>query len=261
MYDIKDYHRYTTLMRNGFYDKLFFIDKIFGQWKTFLDFGCADGFLTKMIAEIFPDKQIIGYDKSPEMIARAIGSGSMPANVTFTTSLPTSGIDIIYFCSVLHEITDEMEREELEDHILDKLTPKYMIIRDMCFSFKNSIYTTGKEKLISNISEYLSFINKKGELERFENIYGSIKTDRSFAQFLLKYSYIESPNWDRELNEDYFNSGSLIHRTSFRSGSRLTYIHDYNIPYLEQKWEDDFRFIAPSTFFTTHTQRIYKYEY
>ena len=113
MYDIKDYHRYTTLMRNGFYDKLFFIDKIFGQWKTFLDFGCADGFLTKMIAEIFPDKQIIGYDKSPEMIARAIGSGSMPGNVTFTTSLPTSGIDIIYFCSVLHEITDEKERQEL----------------------------------------------------------------------------------------------------------------------------------------------------
>lgn len=26
MYEIKDYHRYTELMKNGFYNKLFFVD-------------------------------------------------------------------------------------------------------------------------------------------------------------------------------------------------------------------------------------------
>lgn len=258
MYDIKDYHRYTTLMRNGFYDKLFFIDKLFGEWKTFLDVGCADGFLTKMIAEIFPDKQIIGYDKSPEMIARAIGSGSMPGNVTFTTSLPTTGIDIAYFCSVLHEITDRESRLEMLGWVKIHMKLKYLIIRDMQYHPDNDLLYGHNP--YTRIVEYLKSINKIGELERFESIYGNIQAMQSLAHFLLKYPYIESPNWDRELNEDYFNIISLINYGEFVSGSRLVYCHYYNIPYLEHKWNNDFNFVGASHFFTTHVQKIYKYD-
>ena len=261
MYDIKDYHRYTTLMRNGFYDKLFFIDKIFGEWKTFLDVGCADGFLTKMIAEIFPDKHIIGYDKNPEMISRAVSAGTMPANVSFTTTLPTGGIDIAYFCSVLHEMIDIESRKEMISHVRGHMKLKYLIIRDMQYNYKNNILFSNRTNINKAIVEYLRSINKLGELERFESIYGNISIGMDLlAQFLLKYPYIESPNWDRELNEDYFNNLSLIQSSGFTVGSRLVYFHYYNVPYLEYKWENDFKFIGASHFFTTHAQKIYKYD-
>jgi hypothetical protein len=41
------------------------------DWDSFLDYGCADGFLTRMIGEAFPEKEIYGYDADPAMIVKA----------------------------------------------------------------------------------------------------------------------------------------------------------------------------------------------
>lgn len=57
---------YNDNMRKSLLDKAYFLS--FVDSDTFIDFGCADGSLLKYIHEMFPDKKLIGYDISPEML-------------------------------------------------------------------------------------------------------------------------------------------------------------------------------------------------
>lgn len=57
---------YNDNMRKSLLDKAYFLS--FVDSDTFIDFGCADGSLLKHIHEMFPDKKLIGYDISPEML-------------------------------------------------------------------------------------------------------------------------------------------------------------------------------------------------
>lgn len=252
---IKDYNRYTTLMRNGFYDKLFFVDKLFGEWSSFLDYGCADGFLTKLIAEIFPDKNVYGYEAS-EIYRDNYSIGSLPDNVHFSERVRQT--DVILLSSVLHEILHYGKIDEIAKfwYFVFNSGYKYIIIRDMiCMENANS-WLSVTDALVSKVTKWCSSNGFYGELLRFEEVYGDIAQPKAMLQFLLKYMYISSPNWNRELQEDYLhlNYSSLMKKIP--PFYTVDYSEVYTLPYLQHKWAEDFGAV-PS--FKTHIKMILKF--
>jgi len=251
--EIKDYHRYTTLMRNGFYDKLFFADKLFGGWKTMLDYGCADGFLTKIIAETFPDKTIYGFDDNTNMSAM-MSTGSNPANAYFT-GIPVK-TDVLLLSSVIHEVYNYKKPpvQDFWDYVF-RSGFKYIVIRDMIWRAKDE-YPNIMVKAQSNIIRWCEENSSLGELHRYESMYGSLSMVKSLVHFLLKYLYMSSPNWNRELKEDYLKFNYIDLLEIIPSEYRVIYQENYKLPYLEYKWEQDFGITNIRS--DTHTKIILK---
>lgn len=241
MEQIKDYDRYVQLMRNGFYDKMFFVDKIFGEWQTMLDYGCADGFLTKLIAEVFPTKTIIGYDSDKHMINGNYSIGPLPANVIFST-IPTKA-DVLLLSSVIHEIYSYEFKEGVDkfwDFVFNSGFKK-IIIRDMIYD-DNTFPGISTEETASRVRTWCHQNKCLGELQNFEEIYGNIKRGgRSLVHFMLKYMYITSPNWKREISEDYL-SCSIRQLKNLIPKDKYWIVHteSYSVPYLRHKWKQDF---------------------
>lgn len=97
---------YNDNMRKSLLDKAYFLS--FVDSDTFIDFGCADGSLLKHIHEMFPDKKLIGYDISPEMlqIAEKNLEGcnvSLYNNFENVISLKLDNATLI-LSSVIHEV-------------------------------------------------------------------------------------------------------------------------------------------------------------
>lgn len=66
MSEIANLKVYNDNMRKSLLDKAYFLS--FVDSDIFVDFGCADGSLLKHIHEMFPDKTLIGYDISADML-------------------------------------------------------------------------------------------------------------------------------------------------------------------------------------------------
>lgn len=261
METINDYNRYTQLMRKGFYDKLFFIDKIFDPWESLLDFGCADGFQTKMLAGIFPEKRIVGYDSDEDMINRALFTGSYLGNVRFTSNPEEcSSGDVIYLSSLVHEIYSYNRTEAVEAFWKNVFsdTRKFVIIRDMGYSYNDNTYKSQKNHDIADITKTWCKRNLMlGDLQRFEEHFGGINTGylKPLLHFLLKYPYINSPNWMREVHEDYLPIAieTLIKKAP--EGWAVDYKEQYTLPFLKYKWRKE---LGIDVDFKTHVKLIFR---
>ncbi len=262
MFKISDYNRYIDLMKNGFYDKLFFIDKLFGDWETLVDFGCADGFSTKILATIFPTKKIIGYDSDKKMINIARNTGQLPSNVSFTSNKDVIRTgDILFLCSVMHEVHAYQTIKEVEEFYKWVFSDnwKYVIIRDMigAYNHSNSITTVQEKK----VREYCERMGINGELERFENQWGSISRTECLIHWMMKYLYVDSPNWNRELFENYtgVNVHSLSHAGYLPVNWEIEYKELYILPFLKHKWVEDFDITGETPMpINTHGKFIFK---
>lgn len=237
MEQISDYYRYTQLMRNGFYDKLFFIDKIYDEWNTLLDYGCADGFQTKILANIFPDKQIIGYDYDKDMINRALYTGAMPGNVRFTDNLSeTSTGDIFFGSSIVHEVYSYAKsKDDITRFWNDVFHPdrKFVVIRDMSVDISTPYLMN--LSTVMKVKKWVEDHHFNGELAMFEERFGPINEARNFAHFILKWPYLSSPNWHREVHENYspISSGEIIKLAP--EDWKVDYQETYTLPFL--KWK------------------------
>lgn len=255
MEQIKDHAKYTELLRNGCLDKLFFVDKIF-NWKTMVDFGCGDGYFTKMIAEIFPEKRIMGYDSDPEMIQVARHTGAMPGNVVFTNQFPPEGMNVLNLTSVVHEIEHYSTEEEKERfwYYVFNAGFKYIIIRDMMWEQETP--RTGVSSFSDGVVTWCRENGKTGELKRFEEMFGSIREYKNLVHFCLKYLYIDSPNWNREIAENYLSmpyADMLRKVIIYGSKYEFDYINKYTLPFLRERWRQDF---GSALLVRTHVQII-----
>jgi hypothetical protein len=79
---------------------------------------------------------------------------------------------------------------------------------------------------------------------------------KSLVHFLLKYLYMSSPNWNRELKEDYLKFNYIDLLEIIPSEYRVIYQENYKLPYLEYKWEQDFGITNIRS--DTHTKIILK---
>lgn len=261
MENINDYHRYTQLMRNGFYDKLFFIDKLFHPWHNFVDYGCADGHLTKMIAQIFPDKTIAGYDQDESMINLARYSGSLPENVAFLSrpELLTQ-TQVIFLSSVIHEV---YSYSKTPDNISDfwemvfNKKRRYVIVRDMMTTTTNLLNADRKFMTYAwaRIEEYCNQNNCIGELKRFEERFATASVHpKLLIHFLLKMPYISSPNWNREIHENYLPLSMGEIQSMMPTGWTVEYEEAYKLPYLDHWWKQNLQIDLP---YTTHGKIIF----
>lgn len=242
MEQIADYSHYTRLMRNGFYDKLWFVDKIFGDWHTLVDYGCADGFFTKLLGSIYPDKQIIGYDSDPKMVETAQYTGQKMANVTFTNTPPKG--DLLVLSSVLHELYSYGTEEEIKGfwQYVYGTGFKFIVIRDMCELLQPPLPESTLKRCAKKVTDWAYKNHLLGEIYRFEELFGPIAaSSKNLTHFLLKYLYINSPNWNREIAEDYMSVHILDIINAKPADYEFTHREGYNLPYLRMKWLQDFQ--------------------
>lgn len=256
MEQINNYYRYTQLMRNGFYDKLFFIDKLFRKWGSMVDYGCADGFLTKLIADIFPEKQLIGYDRDERMINYARFTGSMPNNVQFTSNRKLiREAHGIYLSSVIHEVYS-YSHAHVNEFWDDVFSPerKFVVIRDMILPKFEPL--TNFDEMVNAILTYVSKINAVGELKRFGEHFNwnGMESSIQAIHFLLKMPYIYSPNWNRELFENYIPISDYDFQVGvIPIGWEIFYEEHYTLPYLKFWWKENLGIDVP---YDTHSKYI-----
>lgn len=240
---LNDYHYYTDLMRNGFYDKLFFVDKIFHPWKSMLDFGAADGFTTKLIGKIFPDKHITGYDEDEKMIETAQYSGEGLANVEFTNSLDLcQDQEMIYLSSVIHEVYHYKTQDEIDQFwdLVFSENRKGVIIRDMVFNEKFG-HAPVPQEILERVVEHAKQNQILHILEEFCNIFGNTLDDpKTMTHWLLKYSYMTGPNYSRELHENYLSFFVSELERRIPKDFKLMFLTVTQLAYLTNQWEKDF---------------------
>jgi trans-aconitate 2-methyltransferase len=79
--------------------------------RTVVDLGCGPGNLTRLLAERWPDARITGIDSSPEMIAKAIetGSGVAFAVGDVRTWGPEEAVDVLVSNATLQWIPGHLD--------------------------------------------------------------------------------------------------------------------------------------------------------
>ena len=215
--------------------------------KTVLDVGCADGTLTIALAEMYPNINFVGIDLSREFIDIAKEKATGKNNVKFENiylrerlNIPER-FDVVLFCSVLHEFFSYGEGISTVVKALadahEILNPKgTLIIRDMILFD----YMSQSDLWLSKIEDKV-----KGKVEMrdlitdFENNFGDVGSIKQLNHFLLKYMYED--NWQREVKENYVPvTFEKYDRILKLLGMKDQYRESYTIPYLENKWREDF---------------------
>ena len=253
---------YTTEMKKSIWDKAFFMDKIMGT-KTLVDFGCADGAMIRMLAEMFPEMNFIGYDINKDLIEIAKAKATTD-NVSFYNGDQLAQLlrDVrdncdpdelcLNFSSVLHEVFSSTGGLNVIRGMIDNWNPKYITVRDMYFNVDS--YLELDHETFIKVWENTDHEKYK----EFEQKFGDIRGWKNVIHFLMKYQWKDN-GWDDELKEDYFS----LNLSDFQSFINL-FVHDedkyrttfkayYQLPYLTQLWKN--LFFHPEIH--THTQQIF----
>ncbi|MBG6180981.1 trans-aconitate 2-methyltransferase [Arthrobacter sp. CAN_A1] len=82
--------------------------------RVVVDLGCGPGDLTRLLADRWPEAQVLGLDSSPEMVDRANDSPDLPANLRFEVGdvrdwLPASDVDVVTTNAVLQWVPGQAE--------------------------------------------------------------------------------------------------------------------------------------------------------
>lgn len=231
MCGIKNISIYNSKMSEAIKDKIEFIRRVnWNKVDVVLDFGCADGTLSRKIA-LTTGKPVVGYDQSDEMIGLA-NKRNKSAMTDFGNNLSDiceslrNKRVLVLMSSVLHEIYSYSYTWQIDNmwNTLKKLNIEYFVIRDMYFRSKHSNVTSDSDY------EKVKALSDKKMLDDFEAKQGSIKELDNMVQFLLKRNYKE--NWEREVKENYFACKS--DDSSFKRWFELDILHseEFNVPFI-----------------------------
>lgn len=200
--DISNYEGYLQRMTRGLYDKLFFIDKVGNQINTILDVGCADGYLTQVMASVF-NCRVIGYDLDAEMIATASAKYAEDTRLEFVSRFEdVPEISLVYASSLIHEVYSYGSPEDVQRFWQEIFArkPEYVVIRDMIGS--ETMDRDADKDDVRKVLRWAREHHMERYLNDFEQKNGSIRNQKNLVHFLLKHSYTD--NWEREVRENYF---------------------------------------------------------
>lgn len=232
---IADFETYNARMGKGLIDKLFFVDKIDPDFV--LDFGCADGSLLKVLRTWYPNAKLVGYDIDPKMVELA--NKERDENLNFTSdweqvssylSSFKEKTSAILLSSIVHEVYHYQEPSEV-DAFWSKVFSgdfNFVVFRDMIPG-----RSINRHSDIDDVTKiYRNFLHTK-QLQDFENIWGSIEDNRSLTHFLLKYKY-ETPNWEREVKENYLPLYREDLLAMIPMGYDVIYHEHFVLPYIKR---------------------------
>lgn len=201
--DILNKDVYLNRMRVGMYDKCWWVDKLYPEVDTVVDFGCADGSLWEAIKALCPQiTKYYGIENNKELLDNKSflhfsSIEELPQDINWNHT-------IVVMNSVIHEICyyqGEAAFRELFKKI-QGLGVRHIAIRDMCMCLNAEEYFYLKS---SNNFFYEAICNSpykdlfiKDYCHNIPTFYGNIFYQ---IEFLLKYTYKE--NWDRERDEQY----------------------------------------------------------
>lgn len=271
MVPITNYEVYDTRMRKSLIDKAFFLDKTDAE--VFVDFGCADGALIELMATLFPEYSYFGYDNDSTMVdlARKRFTGKrVDVSVNDDWEVITGALSYLnkksclILSSVIHEVYNYSNDHDI-DEFWDQVTNSgfdYVVIRDMARSWyeidQNFNTTEIEPQSAFQIVEHVRYVcRRRGwteHLAQFEAEYGSIEWERNLYHFLLKYRYTE--NWDRELEEDYFITSTMLIQNQFPMREWDCILHEnFGLQYNTRQIKKDFDFVMKRP---THTKMIFE---
>lgn len=232
---IKDLNRYTELMKNGFIDKLFWVDKLFSPWNSIVDYGCADGVLCRAIKEVFPDKTVVGYDNDKAMIDKAYADTK--TGIFYTDKLHEVGGDVLYLSSIIHEVYSYCSAEEIDkfwNHVFNS-GYTYIVIRDMVYD--EDIQRASNVNDVMKVHTWAKKTNNEKYLKEFERFWGRITEYKTLIHFLLKFKY--QIGWEREVRENYLPLSVQHLYELIPANYRIDYAEHYTLPYFKHEWEQE----------------------
>ena len=227
---IRNYEYYTDGMKRSIRDKLFFLGLI-PNITSITDFGCGDGSLLRVVEDEFPNIKLTGVDNDPEMLDIA-NKTCRTDNFILSSSIPPAPPEsigsVLVLSSVIHEIYSYDDPLKFWNQVFNS-GYDYISIRDMMVS-RN---VRGRMEL----NDVLKVRNNttQSHLEQFEKIWGSIEERHNFIHYLLKSQFEDSPNWDREVRENYLpvTVEALINEIPLEK-YRISYFNHFILPYT---WE------------------------
>lgn len=201
MYNISDKDIYLKRMRVGMYDKCWWVDKIYPEVDTVIDFGCADGSLWEVIKVLCPQiTKYYGIESNKEFYS-ILDEKDIEYCSSFDT-LP-NGIEwdktIIVMNSVVHEICYYQSIKDFMALLrkFKRVGVRHIAIRDMHWNGENYNYSD---------DFFLNEIIESEYYKQFKDFFRHSCYESSFniicqVEFFLKYTYKE--NWERERSEQY----------------------------------------------------------
>lgn len=203
MTKIKDCQYYSNELRKSLEDKLFF-EKLAEEGKidSVVDFGCADGSLLRQVKMDYPNLRLLGIDENPNMMRRAMVNcpsagfflgGCLP----LTLKKEDLSRTCLVLSSVIHELYSYKKPEEVKEFwdSVFSMGFGYIAIRDMMTDRTSAIMPPYPDELEKS--------KEDPKYDEFVSVWGEVKSQKDLVHFLLKSQYENSPNWARELRENY----------------------------------------------------------
>lgn len=247
---IANIQAYNNAMRKSMFDKLFFLADT-KDCHSYLDYGCADGTMLKMLSETIPETKLFGYDINAEQIGLAAkrvpqANTSISWDSLFTVMEPRE--TAVICSSLIHEVYAYGDQESIDIFWRNVFRNEfqYVIIRDMSVSESVARQTDSVTyaKVVGN-SDY-------NKLKEFESVYGSISDNKNLIHWLLKHRYTD--NWNRELNENYLclSHEKLLMILANYNYEIISYEH-YILPFLRKEVRNTFKIDLQDN---THTKIV-----
>lgn len=196
---IRNMDVYLTLMQKGMEEKLFFVDKLPEDIDTFVDFGCADGTMLRALSQLMPGSRLVGFDNSPDMIARARENLPQAELYTDWDSMDVNpAASCLILSSVIHEVYSYSPPEEIERFWRRVFGSGFrcVVIRDMMIDPEDA-----QPVSLNDLPRVRDHGQYGSVLAAFEAVNGEVAAPRDMIHFLLKYQYAD--NWEREVRENY----------------------------------------------------------
>ncbi|MFM2374582.1 MAG: hypothetical protein RLZZ234_577 [Candidatus Parcubacteria bacterium] len=248
--NLKDAEGYLARMEASVREKARIADYIPPTVTSLLDVGCANGAITRVLAEALPGARVLGIDLDTSFIAQAhVQHGALAPRLQFESVylrdmlLRDTSFDVVSFISVLHEFYSYGEGKS---SVLKALADAHellrpggeIVIRDMVPMSYAKQNHTGAESAILKVRAQAAY---SVELKEFESRYGTMVTTYDLNHFLLKYFYTD--NWEHECAEHYMPITIEQYEQIFTLlDMELFHRETYRLPYLQGKWRDDFGF-------------------
>lgn len=252
MYNISNKDIYFKRMRVGMYDKCWWVDKIYPEVDTVIDFGCADGTLWEAIKVLCPQITTYYGIENNEEFFDALDTKSIQHYSTIE-ELPQNldwNCTIVVMNSVVHEICYYQGEIAFKDLFkkIQGFGVRHIAIRDMCLNIEEYSYL----KLLNDFfykaicnSPYKDFFIK----DYCHNISSFYKNIYYQIEFFLKYTYKE--NWDRECDEQYLWDWNFFAETAIGDSMRIEVNQPFRIVPQIRQIEKDFGIKFPE-FLNTH---------
>ena len=238
MNKINNENVYLSKMRRTFTDKAWFMSLIPDDVTTIVDFGSADNSFINFLKHDYPEYRYVGIENN-ENFFKASVEQKQECYHSLSEFYETGDYDpettLLVLNSVLHEVYSYGCADAFWHELL-VFDAKYVAFRDMyprnCGKFGSGAFR-----------EMESNINCSGMRDHYEDFiqrWGRVRDGYTAIHFLLKYFYDE--NWQRECDENYIPFHYRELYTQIRkAGYNITSEYFYSLPYLKNKWHNDFR--------------------